>query len=256
MPEPKYNREDYKEAREALETKAEKPGAQDLVFHLDELRKRIFISLFTLLLTVCVCFYLSEPIILFLEAAAPDGSGFYQIKPGELFMVSLKVAVYFGLCIALPVLLWQLYLFAKPGLKEEENKIVQPLVLVSPVLFWLGQIFAYYLVLPALVEFLFGFRKNVVETNYSLEHFLNLEISILSVCGISFLLPMLIFVLGQFGLVSSKQLIQAWRYVVLVAFVVSAVITPTPDPFTMSILAIALLSLYFLTVIILKLGKK
>lgn len=252
MPEPKYNREDYQKAKDRVAGKHDNPNAQDLVVHLDELRKRIFVGIFTLILTVCACFYLSEPIILFLEAAAPDGSSFYQIKPGELFMVSLKVAVYFGLCLALPVLLWQLYLFVKPGLKEEENKIIQPLVLISPVLFWLGQIFAYFLVMPPLVEFLFGFRKNLVETSYSLEHFLNLELSIISVCGISFLLPMLIFILGQFGLVSSKQLFAAWRYVVLGAFVVSAVITPTPDPFTMSILAFALLSLYFLTVIILK----
>jgi len=253
MPEPKYNREDYKKAREPRE---EKPDAQDLVFHLDELRKRIFIGVLTLVLTVCVCFYLSEPIIIFLEAAAPQGSSFYQIKPGELFMASLKVSVYFGLIVSLPVLLWQIYLFAKPGLKDNENSIIKPLVFISPLLFWFGQVFAYFFILPALVEFLFGFRKNIVETRYSLEHFLNLEISILSVCGISFLLPMLIFILGQFGLVSSKQLFKAWRYVVLGAFVVSAVITPTPDPFTMSILAFALLSLYFLTVIILKVSKK
>lgn len=252
MPEPKYNREDYKK----LEGKPDNPDAKELSEHLHELRDRIIFVVSTLIILIVVAFNFSGVIIRFLQSAAPLGSSFFQIKPGELFVTSLKVSVYTGICLALPILLWQVYLFAKPGLKENEKKVIKPLVFVSPMLFWLGQVFAFYFVLPTLLEFLFGFRKNIVESRYSLEHFLNLEISILSLCGISFLLPMLIFVLGQFGIVNSKQLISVWRYVVLVAFTVSAIITPTPDPFTMSILAIALLSLYFITVIILKVTKK
>jgi sec-independent protein translocase protein TatC len=260
MPEPKFNREDYKNQENNRNLSdidaADKSSAVELSEHLEELRNRIFISLIVFVLLVMLCFHFSESIILVLESCAPKGSSFFQIKPGELFMTSLKVAVYFGFCFSLPVIFWQGFLFMRPGLKDNEKHLLAPLVILAPVLFWLGQIFAYFLVLPPLIEFLFKFRENIVETRYSLEHFLNLVISLLSMTGVSFLLPLIILMLGICNLVSSKQLLSIWRYVVLGAFVLSAIITPTPDPFTMSILASALLSLYFLTVIILKIGKK
>lgn len=252
MPEPKYNREDYKK----IDDDELKPNAQELSAHLDELRARIFIIIISCLFTITLCFIYSESIITFLEAAAPEGSSFFQIKPGELFIVSLKIGVYFGFTLALPIVLYQIYLFIKPGLKDKEISFLKPLVLLSPILFWVGQSFAYFFILDSLLEFLFGFRKNLVSSSYSLEHFLNLELSILSVCGISFLLPMLIFILGNIGLLDSSQLLGIWRYVILGAFITAAIITPTPDPFTMTILALALICLYFLTVIILKLAKK
>jgi sec-independent protein translocase protein TatC len=260
MPEPKLNREDYKNLENNKQHSQiyteNKATALELSEHLEELRNRIFTSLAGFITMVIICFYASEAIIVILESCAPKDSSFFQIKPGELFISSLKVAVYFGFCLSLPVMLWQSFLFIKPGLKTREKKLIAPLVFSTPVLFWLGQIFAYFLVLPPLIEFLFKFRENIVETRYSLEHFLNLVISLLAVTGVSFLLPLLILVLGLCNLVSSKQLLSIWRYVVLGAFVLSAIITPTPDPFTMTILATALLSLYFVTVIILKIGKK
>ena len=140
-------------------------------------------------------------------------------------------------------------------LNTNELGIIKPILRFSPLLFWSGVAFAYFLVLPPLLSFLLGFGQGVIETRYGLEHFINLELSILSVCGITFQLPIILIILSYFHIIHSSQLLSAWRYVILGAFTISAIITPTPDPFTMSILAIALLVLYFATIAVLKITK-
>lgn len=258
MPEPKLNREDYKkteqEKQEAQGKKSE--FMDDLSTHLDELRNRILITVAFTLIAIMASFYYSAPIMQLMQTAAPEGSSFFQLKPGELFMASLKVAVFVGLSLSMPVLIKQVELFLKPGLSALEHKVLSPLANLAPLLFYAGVSFAFYLVLPPLLEFLLGFRPDVVETRYGLEHFINLEISILTICGLCFQLPVIMISLGHFGLVTSGVLLKIWRYVVLGAFVLSAIITPTPDPLTMSILAFALLALYFITILVLKLYNK
>ena len=156
----------------------------------------------------------------------------------------------------MPLLLQQIESFLRPGLKDKELNLLGPILISSPILFWLGMAFAYFFTLPSLLEFLLGFGQGLVEARYGLEHFINLELSILSICGISFQLPIVLISLAQFGIVSSKGLLRLWRYVILGAFMLAAVITPTPDPLTMSILAGALLALFFLTILILKAMKR
>ncbi len=252
MPEPKYNREQH------LEAKAQQQSgslAQELGEHFTELRNRILISFGSFIVATLLTFYFSADLIRFLEAAAPPGSSFFQLKPGEFFSSSLKVAVFTGVIGSMPVWLRELNLFIAPGLRPEEARIVRPILFYSPLLFWSGVIFAYYLVLPPLLSFLLGFGQEAVETRYGLEHFINLELSILSICGITFLMPIILVVLSYFHIIHSRQLLSVWRYVIVGAFAVSAVITPTPDPFTMTILAGALLLLYFGTVLVLKFTK-
>lgn len=265
MPEPKYNREDYLSGNKPSEPSSQdsssaleiiSKAAYEFTDHLDELRNKIFICLGVAALSIMLCFYFSGDIIKFLEAAAPSGASFFQLKPGELFMSSLKVSVYLGLVIAMPIIFNQISLFLKPGLKEKENKILGPIFWGSPLLFLAGIIFAYYFVLPPLLEFLLGFRTGVVETRYGLEHFLNLELSILGLCGLAFQVPVFLITISMFNLIKSSQLFSIWRYVILGSFILAAVLTPTPDPLTMSIVASALLVLYFGTVFILKFLKK
>jgi sec-independent protein translocase protein TatC len=250
MPEPKYNREDHLNSRQVTSI-----DPQEITEHLNELRNRILIAVASFIIATIGFFYFSSPIIRFLEAAAPLGSSFFQLKPGELFTSSLKVSVFAGVIISMPIWLGQLEEFIRPGLKDNELGIIKPILRFSPLLFWLGVAFAYYLVLPPLLSFLLGFGQGVIETRYGLEHFINLELSILSICGITFQLPIILIILCYFRILHSSQLLSAWRYVILGAFTISAVITPTPDPFTMSILAGALLVLYFLTIAVLRVMK-
>ncbi len=266
MPEPEKNREDYlndlasgakpqpAKALTTIEKISEK--AEAFTDHLQELRNRILITVISLITMIMLCFYFSGPIILFLEAAAPEGASFFQLKPGELFMSSFKVSVYLGVILALPVFLNQIAVFLSPGLNQKEKKILSPIFWASPFLFLAGIAFAYYMVLPPLLDFLLGFREGVVETRYGLEHFINLELSILALCGIAFQLPIIIITISFFNIIKSSQLMSIWRYVILGSFVIAAVLTPTPDPLTMTIVALALLALYFGTVTILIFMKK
>lgn len=254
MPEPKLNREDHLQQAQ-LPERIESPNALELVDHLSELRWRVLAVFFSFSTIALMAFLYSTKIIRFFENSAPAGSTFFQIKPGELFVVSLKIACFMGFVISLPVVLHQIFAFMKPGLKDLEIKILAPMVYLTPILFWTGMIFAYIFIIPSLLDFLLGYGSGIVETSYGLEHFINLELSILSASGLAFLIPVFILTLGYMNILSSTMLISVWRHVVVGAFVISAIITPTPDPFTMTILASALLLLYFVTVLILRLSK-
>lgn len=250
MPEPKLNREDY------IEGKQESTLFSDLSSHLEELRTTFFVSAAILLITFLVAFYYSEHIINFLKYAAPTDSSFFQLKPGELFMVSLKVSFFAALYLSIPFLSHQVYLFVEPALKEREKTLSTLVAVLAPILFWLGLAFAFYFLLPPLLDFLLNFREGVVEKRYGLESFVDLVLSIETITAISFQLPIVIFILGMLELVKVKQLVSIWRYVILFAFVLAAFLTPTPDPITMSVLACALLVLYFSTILVLKLFRK
>lgn len=250
MPEPKLNREDH------LESKSQNGFWGDIANHLDDLRSSIFISLASIILFFCLAFYFSEYLINFLERLAPDGSSFFQLKPGELFTVSLKVSFFAALYSSIPILIQQVYAFVAPALTKEEKNISLLIVFLAPFLFWLGLVFAYYFLLPSLLDFLLNFKEGVVEKRYGLESFVNLVLSIETITAISFQLPVVIFVMGILNLVKVKDLVSAWRYVILFAFILAAFLTPTPDPLTMSVLACALLVLYFSTILVLKLFRK
>lgn len=250
MPEPKFNREDHLKVREQ--------GSfwGDLGSHLEELRKAVIISILFLIVAIGFCFYYSENLINILQNLAPENSSFFQLKPGELFSVSLKVSLYAAFYLSLPIIISQIYFFVKPALTKDENKISLLVTLLAPILFWLGLIFAYVFLLPSLLDFLLNFKDGIVEKSYGLESFVNLVLSIETITAVAFQLPVIIFILGILNLVTVKQLLDIWRYVILLAFVFAAFLTPTPDPLTMSVLACALLVLYFSTIIFLKLFKK
>jgi sec-independent protein translocase protein TatC len=250
MPEPKLNREDHLKAREQ--------GSfwGDLGSHLEELRSAIIISTLFLTAAIATCFYYSENLISLMQNLAPVNSSFFQLKPGELFSVSLKVSLYTGFYLTLPIIISQIYFFVKPALTKDENKICLLVAFLAPVLFWLGLFFAYVFLLPSLLDFLLNFKEGLVEKSYGLESFVSLVLSIETITALAFQLPVMIFILGILNLVKVKQLLDIWRYVILLAFVFAAFLTPTPDPLTMSVLACALLVLYFSTIIFLKLFRK
>jgi sec-independent protein translocase protein TatC len=245
MPEPKYNREDY------LMTGSSSNAITDLSSHLEELRSRIIIAILSLLTCIAVSFYFSDSLIRILLKAVPEGAKFFQLKPGELFVSSLKVSIYAGLILSSPILLKQLGLFLQPALKDKEQKILNPIINLAPILFCSGIAFAYFFILPALLKFFLGFHQDLVEQLYGLEHLLNLELAILMISGLSFELPIAILSLGYLGLINKSILLKHWRYAVMIALCLAAILTPTPDPISMSVLGLALLFLYFASAMLL-----
>lgn len=245
MPEPTFDREDYKNPPKFW---------GDLGEHLTELRSRILIAFFVWLLLSILAFVYSGKILFMLKTLAPRGSEFFQIKPGELFFASLKISIYAATILSMPLWLKQLELFLKPGLKEREYKLLQPILLYSPLLFWLGLIVAYFFVLPPMISF-WDFHQGLIVNHISLEYFIDLIISVASLSALSFQVPIILFILVYFKLVKVKDLIKIWRYVLVGAFLIAAIITPGPDPISMTIVAGISLALYWLAIAILSMSE-
>ena len=213
-------------------------------------------SLIALFITSLGGFYLSKEIIRLLTAIAPQETLFLQIKPGEFFFASLRTALYLGILLSSPVIIWQMGSFILPGLKDKEKRIAIPILAGAPSLFCVGLIFGYYFVAPSMLNFLFGFGKEVISTSISIESYLNFTLMIMAICGFAFLLPIIIFALANAGILSSKTLSHNWRQAILSGVILGAILTPTPDPFNMAIVSGILIGLYFISFLILKVTNK
>jgi sec-independent protein translocase protein TatC len=212
--------------------------------HLEELRRRIFYSLIAVVLAIVACFWQVKPIVALLEVPA-QGVKFLQLSPGEYFFVSFKVAGYSGLVAASPFILYQIVLFVLPGLTRRERRLIGPLVLGSSVLFFAGLLFAYVALIPAALNFFISYGADVVEQLWSIDRYFEFVLLLLFSTGLAFQIPILQMLLGLLGIVNSEQMIKGWRYVLLGAAVLGAVLTPSTDPVTQSLLAGAVLFLYF-----------
>lgn len=212
--------------------------------HLEELRRRIFYALIAVALCCIGCFIFVKPIVQLLEVPA-KGVKFLQLAPGEFFFVSVKVAGYSGLLIASPFILYQIIQFVLPGLTRRERGLLGPVVLGSSVLFFVGLGFAYTLLIPAALNFFINYGADVVEQLWSIDKYFEFVLLLMFSTGLAFQIPIIQLVLGFLEIVSSERMLSGWRSVVVGAMVAGAILTPSTDPLTQSLLAGAVLGLYF-----------
>jgi sec-independent protein translocase protein TatC len=212
--------------------------------HLEELRQRIFYSIAAVAIGAAGCFLYAKQIVKILEVPAA-GIKFLQLAPGEYFFVSVKVAGYCGLLVATPFVLYQIVQFVIPGLTRRERQLVLPVVAGSAVLFVAGVAFAYYALIPAALNFLIGYGADVVEQAWSIDRYFEFILVLLFATGLLFELPVIQILLSLLGILSSKLMLAGWKNVVVGSMVVGAVVTPSTDPLTQSLLAGAVLALYF-----------
>lgn len=224
----------------------ELPGEVEMsIFdHLEELRQRIFYSLIVVVLGIIGSFIVVKPLVQLLEVPA-KGVKFLQLAPGEFFFVSMKVAAYSGLILSTPFILYQIIQFVLPGLTLRERRLVIPVVLGSSVLFIVGLVFAYLLLIPAALQFFINYGADVVEQLWSIDKYFDFVLLLLFTTGIAFQVPVIQILLAILGIVSSKIMLKGWRYVIMSAVILGAVLTPSTDPLTQSLLAGAVLGLYF-----------
>jgi sec-independent protein translocase protein TatC len=229
-----------------------------LVEHLTELRNRLLISLAFFIPCLGVAFYLAPKLIFCFESLAPLGTIFFQLKPGELLFVYFRLSFTLGLILGAPVWLYQLGAFLWPGLKPKEKQIASVLLIGGTLLFLAGVFFAYFVALKPLLAFILGFGVdlNIVKPQYGLDYFVSMVTAVIFIMGLAFQLPVLIFVLALLDLIDSKMLLGYWRQAIFGAFVLAAVLTPTPDPFNMLILGSALMGLYGFSLLAVKLIGK
>ncbi|HHP7229421.1 MAG TPA: twin-arginine translocase subunit TatC [Xenococcaceae cyanobacterium] len=224
----------------------ELPGEVEMSLfdHLEELRMRIFYALIAVVGGIVLCFIMVKPIVQLLEIPA-KGVKFLQLAPGEFFFVSIKVAGYSGILLASPLILYQIVQFVLPGLTRRERRLLAPVVFGSSILFFAGLTFAYIALIPAALNFFINYGGDVVEQSWSIDRYFEFVLLLMFSTGLAFQIPIVQLILGFLGIVSSHQMASGWRFVVLGAVIMGAILTPSTDPLTQSLLAGAVLGLYF-----------
>lgn len=213
--------------------------------HLEELRERIFVSVFAVGAAIVGCFAFSKELVILLEAPVKSqGVRFLQLGPGEFFFTTLKVSGYCGLLLGSPIILYEIIAFVLPGLTKSERRFLGPIVLGSSVLFYAGISFSYLILTPAALNFFVSYAEGAVESLWSIDQYFEFVLVLMFSTGLSFQVPVIQILLGQVGLVSGDQMLSIWRYVVVGAVVAAAVLTPSTDPLTQLLLAGPLLGLY------------
>ena len=160
----------------------------------------------------------------------------------------MKCALLSGFVLALPVVFWQLWAFVAPGLYPREKRLALPFVLVSSGLFAGGAIFGYLVVFPIMFSFFAAFQSDFVQAAWTMREVFSFTTSMFLAFGVSFELPVIVFFFAVAGIVDARQLFGGFKYAVLGAFILAAVLTPTPDMVTQTLLAGPLIVLYLLGV--------
>jgi len=212
--------------------------------HIEELRQRIFILFGIILLLTCVAFFEVKVLVKILEYPV-NNVKFFQISPGEYFISTIKISFYTGLLFASPFVISQIILFLLPGLTKKETKIILPLLLSSLILFGLGLAFSYYTLVPAALNFFLNYSEEVLEPFWSFDQYFEFILVLFYSTGLAFQFPVIQILLGLLNIVSVKQMLSAWKYVILISTIIGAVLTPSTDPLTQLLLSLAILLLYF-----------
>lgn len=211
--------------------------------HIEELRQRIFHLFWIILLLTCVAFFEVKILVKILEFPVSNVK-FFQLSPGEYFISTIKISFYTGLLFSSPFVISQLILFLLPGLTKKETKIILPLLLSSLILFGLGLAFSYYTLIPAALTFFLNYSEEVLEPFWSFDQYFEFILVLFYSTGIAFQIPIIQILLGLLNLVSAKQMLGAWRYIILVSTILGAILTPSTDPLTQLLLSSAILMLY------------
>nr|YP_009496403.1 sec-independent protein translocase-like protein [Attheya longicornis]AWT39116.1 sec-independent protein translocase-like protein [Attheya longicornis] len=212
--------------------------------HIEELRQRIFHLFWIILLLTCVAFLEVKFLVQFLELPVSNVK-FFQMAPGEYFVSTVKIAFYTGLLFGSPFALGQIMLFLLPGLTKKETNIILPLLLGSLGLFGLGLTFSYKALIPAALNFFLNYSEEVIEPLWSFDQYFEFILVLFYSTGIAFQIPIIQVLLGLLNIVSAKQMLGAWRYIILVSTIIGAILTPSTDPLTQLLLSVAILMLYF-----------
>lgn len=224
-----------------------------LTEHLAELRNRIFKIVIAMLVGAIAAWNYREQVFEFLlrpalRSLGPDGGKLQALAPAEIFFTYLKCALLAGFVLALPVVFWQLWAFVSPGLYAKEKRVAFPFVLISTLLFAGGAVFGYLVVFPVMFGFFAGFESRFVEAAWTMREVFAFTVHMFLAFGVAFELPVIVFFLAVAGIVDARGLLRGFKYAVLGAFVLAAVLTPTPDIVTQSLLAGPLVLLYLLGV--------
>ena len=212
--------------------------------HIAELRQRILFIFVTISCLTIISFIEVKNIVKTLEYPI-NNVRFFQNSPGEYFISTIKISFYTGLLFTGPFSISQAILFLLPGLTKKEAKVILPLLISSLILFGLGITFSYYTLIPAALSFFLNYSQEVIEPFWSFDEYFEFILVLFYSTGLSFQIPIIQILLGLLNIVSASQMLNAWKYVILFATILGAILTPSTDPLTQLLLSVAILLLYF-----------
>ncbi len=230
--------------------------AQPLIEHLKELRDRLLKATLALVIGVVIGLFFAKPFLEILISPLQGASELQLLKPTESIFIYLKGGMILGAIVASPFILYQIFAFIVPGLTKRERRGLYLVLPLAAGLFALGVAFASFIVLPFTLRYLTTFLSDLAISQYSFGEYMSFVLSFLFWLGAAFELPLFIAILARLGVITPQQLQSTWRYAVVIVAVLSAVITPTPDPFTMSLVMIPLLGLYVLGILMARIAYK
>ena len=227
--------------------KSDAQTEQPLRDHLQEFRKRLIICLVVVAIAALACYNYVDDIIALLSG--PAGK-LYFMNPSEVFFTYMEIALYAGILFTLPVLLYEVWAFVAPALWPEERRAVLVILPTAVILFYVGLVFAYYLVIPAAVTFFMGFATQTLQPMFSLESYLSFILALTLPFGFIFELPLIVVFLAKIGLVTGVFLKGKRKILIVIAFIFAAVVSPTTDIFTQTMIAVPLIVLYEISLFI------
>lgn len=228
--------------------------------HLLELKQRILVVFVSFIIAVIMCYYFSNYIYNFLLKPLIDLSQTTNRKViytglTEAFFTYLKLSVFSGFMIILPIITFEIYQFIKPGLYKTEKKLAVLMLTISPLLFWLGAGFVFYVVIPKAWHFFLSFENNNLSMPILLEarisEYLDLVIQLIIAFGVAFQLPIVLLILTMLGIIDANTLKKKRRLAIVINFIIAGILTP-PDVLSQFALALPLLLLYEISIVLCK----
>jgi len=221
--------------------------------HLEDLRKRIWYSFLAVFIVVIPAWVFSKDVYALLAKPVtqylPEGTKMAYTSLTAPFMLYIKVSFLTALFITAPFIFLQIWYFVAPGLYQKEKKYVVPFVVFTSIFFFIGAAFGYFVVFPWACRFFLSLAKDFSPV-LKVDEYFSFSLRVLLGIALVFELPTLVFFLSKIGLITSRWMVKNFKYAVLAIFIIAAVITPTPDMVTQSILAVPMLALYGLGIVI------
>jgi len=227
-----------------------------LIEHFEELRKRLFIALAAWVVGSSVAFVFRFMILDWLKEPLPASMTLNYFSVLEPFTVSMQIAAFFGVVLASPVIIGQVWGFVAPGLYAEERRYALPFVLFGVLAFVAGAAFAYYVVLPFTIPVLLGFLGSEAVGLLSIGRYIATILMLMGMFGLMFEMPVVGFLFARIGLVTHAGLVKSRRWAIVGGMALAAVITPTGDPFNLALVAIPLIALFEVTVVVVRFSQR
>lgn len=229
-------------------------NGQTILQHLNELRIRLTWAIAGLAIGVIISFVFTEQLLKIL--IEPYGEQLQTLSPTEGIETYFRIALIAGASLAMPWILYQLWLFIAPGLHAHEKRYVYVFIPSATLLFLVGVAFSWFILLPSAILFLSTFLPTIFSPDWTSQEYIGFATSFLFWIGLSFEIPLIVFFLARFGLVTSQTLREQWRIAIVAIAILAAVITPSIDPVTMLLTMAPLLVLYGLSIVLAAVGQR